>query len=111
MNSDLVISFFDCCKNEGMVFSCKGEAIRSGAVFRSVSTCSSGEYFSFAVSAFESAWRLAERSWQEISSVCLMVAAAGGKIKRHAVRVLPLPMKRFSFTGRRFLAQAGILRI
>jgi hypothetical protein len=112
MNDDLVISFFDCCKSEGKVFACEGKCSLFGENFRSAPVCYSfGECFSFAVSAVESAWRLAEKGWQDISAVCVRVGSAVGILKRRAVRTSHLPVMRSAFTGRRFLTRVGILRI
>ena len=112
MNDDLVISFFDCCKSEEKVFSYEGKCSLVGEFFHSAPVCCSfGESFSFAVSAVEGAWRLAEKGWQNVSAVCVRVGSTVGILKRRAVRTFHLPMKRSAFTGRRFLTHAGILRI
>ena len=111
MNSGLVISFFDCCKSEEKIFSCKGECTPVGEFFHLVTTFSSGVYFSFSAFASESAWRFAEKGEMEFAAVCIQVSAAAGKIKRRFIRTFHSLKNRFSFTGRRFLEHTGILRI
>lgn len=112
MNNDLVISFFDCCKAEGKILSFEGKCAFAGEIFHSAPVrYSFGECFSFAVSAFEGVWRLAEKGWQEISAVCIRVGSAAGILERKAVRAFRTTVKRSALTGRRFLSHAGILRI
>jgi len=112
MNSDLTISFFDCCRVEAAdVFSLAGEQVFSGGVFHFAPSYSFGPSFSLPGSLCAVAWQVAEKCWSEVAAVCLTVGARTSEVKRQVAAVCRGVMNRVTCAGRRLLARISILRV